>query len=115
MMTHAAARLFVLASLCCSCLAAGIAHAEENKVLVDNAKVTILETRFKPGEEAVLKERPYRIVRALTDGTLLRTYADGKTETFEWKVGQVREIGPDKISAKNVGQTDLLLYIVLPK
>lgn len=29
--------------------------------------------------------------------------------------GQVREIGPDKISAKNVGETDLVLFVVVPK
>lgn len=108
-------RLSLLASLSSCCLAAGVASAEEVKVIIDNAKVSVSEVRFKPGEEAVLKDRPYRIVRALTDGTLLRTYADGKTETYEWKVGQVREIGPDKISAKNVGQTDLVLYAVVPK
>ena len=42
-------------------------------------------------------------------------YGDGKTETFEWKAGQVREVGPDNISAKNVGGTELLLYVVVPK
>lgn len=108
-------RLLLAASLSSCCFAIGSARAEEVKVIIDNAKVSVSEVRFKPGEEAALKDRPYRIVRALTDGTLVRTYADGKTETYEWKVGQVREIGPDKISAKNVGQTELVLYSVVPK
>jgi hypothetical protein len=86
------------------------------KVLVDNDRVRVTETRFKPGDEGPNVERPYRITRALAGGTLERTYADGKKEKRQWKAGQVREQGPDKAFVpKNVGKSDVVLYTVTPK
>ena len=49
-------------------------------------------------------------------GTLLLTYADGKTEKRERKTGQVYilESSPP-FSVKNVGKTDVVLYTVILK
>jgi hypothetical protein len=86
------------------------------KVLLDNERVRVTETRFKPGGEGPNIERPYRVTRALTSGTLERTYADGKKEKREWKAGQVREQGPDKaFTPKNIGKSEVVLYTVTPK
>lgn len=54
-----------------------------------------------------------RVVRALKGGTVLRTYADGKTEKSEWKTGevQIQEPGP-QYTARNVGKTEVVLYVV---
>jgi len=88
----------------------------ETKVLLDNDKVRVYEARFKPGAERPSVERPYRIVRALTDGTMQRIYADGTTETLEWKAGEVRALGPDKAyKPKNIGKSDFAVYVVVPK
>jgi hypothetical protein len=52
-------------------------------------------------------------VRALKGGTLMRTYADGKTEKVQWKTGEVKWLGPDPVFAtKNVGKTEIVLYVV---
>jgi hypothetical protein len=52
----------------------------------------------------------------LTDGTIQRIYADGKTETVQWKAGEVRARGPDKAYAvKNIGKSDFAVYVVQPK
>lgn len=49
----------------------------------------------------------------LKGGTVLRTYADGKTEKSEWKTGevQIQEPGP-QYTARNVGKTEVVLYVV---
>jgi len=42
-----------------------------------------------------------------------RIYADGKTETMEWKAGDVKALGPDRqYKPKNIGKTDFLIYVV---
>jgi hypothetical protein len=83
------------------------------KVFVDNDKVKAFEIRYKPGEEGANVKRPARVVRALKGGTLMRTYADGKTEKVQWKTGEVKWLGPDPVFAtKNVGKTEIVLYVV---
>ena len=86
------------------------------KVLIDNDKVRVTETTFKPGEESPSIERPYRITRVLQGGTLELTYPDGKKDKRVYKTGEVREVGPDKAyTAKNVSSNDIVLYSVAPK
>jgi len=102
---------------------AGAAAAQETapiKVLLENDRVRVFETRYKPGEENRNVPRDGRVIRALTGGTLLRTYADGKTERIEWKSGEVRynppAVGPTpQYTTKNVGNSDLVLYVVVLK
>src|SRR6266571_2846678 len=86
------------------------------KALIDNGKVRVTETTFKPGQVSPSIERPYRITRVLSGGETLRTHADGKTEKRVFKTGEVFEAGPDKAySTKNVGKTNIVLYTVTPK
>ena len=63
------------------------------KVFIDNDKVRVTETTFKPGEVSPSTERPYRITRVLKGGTTVRTYADGTTRTVEFKTGDVFAAG----------------------
>lgn len=96
------------------------AKAEKGKatltVLLENDKVRVYEVRFKPGDEGANIARPFRVNRALKGGTIMRTYADGKTEKVEWKTGEVKARGPDPVfTPKNVGKTEILFYIVEPK
>lgn len=92
------------------------------KVLVNNAKVRVSEALYKPGD--VHLYRPLnlnRVSRVLSGGTLLRTYVDGATEKLVWKTGEVRYFekakpGYRKIKQlKNIGKTDIALYIVMLK
>jgi hypothetical protein len=87
-------------------------------VLAENDKARVFEVQYKPGEEnKAVPSSSHRVVRALKGGTLLRTFADGKTQNVEWKTGEVRFIEPDKTAytAKNVGKTDVHLYVVVLK
>jgi len=108
--------------LCVSCAVSaqvasgGSPPQATNKELIDNDKVRVYETTFAPGAEASNMPRPYRIVRALTDGTLLRSFADGRTETIVWKAGDVKELGPDsQYKSKSVGASEFRWYVVVPK
>ncbi len=91
----------------------------QNTALVDNDKVRAYEVRFKPGDvQTVLPSASYRIARVLSGGTLLRTRVDGTTEPLEWKTGEVKFFEPDTTAYKqtrNVGTTDVALYIVVLK
>ena len=102
--------------------AAPAAKAEKGmatrKVLLDNDKVQVFEVQFKPGDEnKAVPSSSFRVVRALKGGTIQRTYADGKTENVEYKTGEVRLNEPTKttFTAKNVGKTDIELYIMVLK
>jgi hypothetical protein len=88
----------------------------ETKVLLENDKVRVYESYLKPGAEGESVERPFRVIRALTDGTIQRIYPDGKTQTLQWKAGEVRAMGPDKAyKPKNIGKSDFAVYVVVPK
>ena len=91
------------------------------KVLVENDRVKVYETTYKPGD--VNTEVPSsfaRINRTMRDGTIERTYADGKKEKIELKAGTVRFLEPAKPGAptytvQNVGKADYVSYVVLLK
>ena len=99
--------------------AAPAAKAEKGKattrVLIDNDKVLVLETRYRPGDVGTDDRSLYRVNRTLQGGTLLRTYPDGKTEKLELKTGTVRYLEPSKAgnyTVKNIGKTTVVSYIV---
>jgi hypothetical protein len=83
------------------------------KLIVENAKVAATETSYAPGAESSTSRAEIRVVRALSGGTLQRTYADGKKEQVVYKTGDVRinEPGP-AYTTKNVGKTEVRLYVV---
>ena len=101
--------------------AAPMAKAEKGKpaikVLAENDKVRAWEVTFKPGDEnTAVPSSSTRVVRALKGGTIQRNYADGKTEKKEWKTGEVGINQPSgEYTAKNVGKSDIVLYVVLLK
>lgn len=87
------------------------------KVLAENDKVRVWETRYKPGDlNTAPPSSATRVIRVLKGGTLLWTYADGKTEKKEWKTGEVIIMTPGpQFTSKNVGRSEILLYVVMPK
>jgi len=89
----------------------------KQKVLVENDKLKAYEVAFKPGaENTTVPSSSSRVVRALKGGTLERTYADGKKEKVTYKTGEVKlnQPGP-AFTTKNVGKTEIVLYIVQVK
>ena len=97
--------------------AAPMAKAEKGKstlkVLFENDKVRVYEITSRPGDEGANVARPFRVIRPLKDGTIQRTWADGKVDKVEYKTGEVRAQGPDKpFTPKNIGKAEFVLYIV---
>jgi hypothetical protein len=97
------------------------ANAEPGKVtttvLAENDKVRVFETRFKPGDvNAAPPATSTRVVRVLKGGSQIWTYADGKTVKNEYKTGEVRILQPGpQFTSKNVGKTEIVLYVVMLK
>jgi len=84
------------------------------KDITENDKVKVYEVTYKPGQgNNAVAASTTRVVRAMQGGQLQRIYKDGKTETLEWKTGQVRVVEPGPAySTKNVGKTTVQLYVV---
>ena len=85
------------------------------KKLFENDKVVATENLFKPGGESENRVRNYfRVVRVLRGGTMETTWADGKKEVFDRKAGDIYAGGPDTTAfkTKNIGKTDVVLYVV---
>jgi hypothetical protein len=87
------------------------------KVVAENDKVRAYETWYKAGDtNANIVTSSLRVVRALHGGTLMRIYADGKTEKVEWKTGDVKILqAGGQYTTKNVGKSDFVTYTVLVK
>jgi hypothetical protein len=97
-----------------SAVAQGKAAKATVKVLLENDKVRVYEVAFKPGAENTgVVATSSRIVRALKGGTNQRIYPDGKKENIVWKTGEVKFVEPGPAyTTKNIGKTELRLYIV---
>ena len=92
------------------------APKSELKVVLENDKVRVTESRWIPGAAADSAKRGTRVVRALKGGTLQRTYPDGKTELSTYKNGEVKFFEADgPYALKNTGKTELVLYTVYLK
>jgi hypothetical protein len=84
------------------------------KVLLENDKVKVYETTYKPGDvNTAVATSATRIVRCLKGGTLERTYADGKKEPIVWKTGEVKQFSQlPAYTVKNDTKSEVLLYTV---
>jgi hypothetical protein len=97
------------------------AKAEKGKpvmtVLAENEKVKVWELRYKPGDTNTSPPASAtRVIRVLKGGEQVWTFADGKTQKNVYKTGEVRVLGPGpQFTSKNVGKTDILLYVVMLK
>ena len=67
-------------------------------------------------DSAFAQDKAVKASVKMSDGTLQRTYADGKKEDVVWKSGEVKQIPPGPAyTTKNVGKTTLHLYVVQMK
>lgn len=82
--------------------------------ITENDKVKVYEATYKPGaENKGVAASTMRVVRAIRGGTIERTYADGKTETVQYRPGQVRVQQPGPAyTTRNIGTSVLVLYVV---
>jgi quercetin dioxygenase-like cupin family protein len=88
--------------------------AVETKVLLENDKVRVTQSTFKPG--AVSRtDRKARVNYIVTDGKLQRTNKEGKTTAYERKAGTAIWLEPDSDVVKNIGNTTYVVIGVVHK
>ena len=95
--------------------AAAAKEAPKPKVIIENDKVRIQETRYKPGTGGPMAERPGRAVLTVKGGTFTRTYPDGKKVKIETKTGEWRWLDKETYSFENTGKTEIILQGVTLK
>jgi len=95
--------------------AAAAKEAPKPKVIIDNDKVRVQETRYKPGTGGPMAERPGRAVLTVKGGTFTRTYPDGKKVKIETKTGEWRWLEKETYSFENTGKTEIVLHGVYLK
>jgi quercetin dioxygenase-like cupin family protein len=88
--------------------------AVETKVLLENDKVRVTQSTFKPGAVS-RNDRKARVNYVVTDGKLQRTSKDGKTTTYERKAGTAVWLEADSDVVKNVGNKDYVVVGVVYK
>ena len=59
------------------------------KVLLENEKYRVVETRSKPGQKNEMKARADRVIYSFNAGKSRIHYPDGKTEDVEFKADEV--------------------------
>ena len=92
------------------------APVRAQKIFMNNDRVRVSESVFKPGEVNPVAKRGYRVTRVLKGSTtLVRTHADGKTEKLDVKEGDVYFSPADNASTKNVGKSAVTIYTVVLK
>jgi quercetin dioxygenase-like cupin family protein len=85
------------------------------KVIVDNEKIRVSESVFKPGEVNPLQQRGYRVTRVLKGNTTVERTIDGKMETLEYKEGSVHVSPAGMSMLKNIGKNEVTIYTVILK
>ena len=94
-----------------------IGHAEPApisglQVKFENEHVRVLELRLKPGEREKQHTHPQYVLYALTDYRVRNTKADGTTQIFDRKAGDVFWGEPITHSGENIGNTEVRAVIV---
>ena len=81
-------------------------------IVVDNAQVRVLHVAAGPGEKTAMHEHPDNVTVLLTDGSMIFTSGDGKSETVPFKAGHAMFSGPQKHMGTNAGKSALEAIVV---
>lgn len=111
----------LLAVAVAASVAASVAHAQDAavvapshyKVSVDNEHVRVIEMTLKPGEKDVMHTHPAGWYYVTQPGKMKVTFATGKTEMWEPKLGEaawMQAEGPH--TSENVGKTTMSFILV---
>ena len=88
---------------------------QTTKLLVDNDKYRVNETRAKPGEKNNMSKRPDRVIVHLSAGKQKLTCTDGKSEEREFKPGTVEYRKADECQSVNIGTTETHNLVISAK
>ena len=79
------------------------------KVLLENDKVRVLETRYGPGVKCEMHSHPDLVAIALTPAKAILTLADGQGHDVEVKQGEPLFIEAQEHTVENVGTSELIV------
>ncbi len=82
------------------------------KVLLENDKVRVLETRYGPGVKSEMHSHPDLVAVALTPAKAIFTLADGHTADIEMQPGQAFLIDGQEHTVENVGDSEFHVILV---
>jgi len=85
------------------------------KVLFENEKFRVVETRSKAGEKNEMKARQDRVIYSFNAGKSRVHYSDGKTEDVSFKAGEVRFRKADTSQSENTGKTENRNLVITSK
>jgi len=82
---------------------ATVVDPEHYKVEFENDEVRVLRITYGPGEESVMHSHPEGVAVFLTDGNVIFTLPDGKTQDVKVEAGQVIWLPESMHQPKNTG------------
>lgn len=85
------------------------------KVLFENEKYRVVETRSKPGQKNEMKARQDRVIYSFNAGKSRVHYPDGKTEDVEFKAGEVRFRKAGTSQTENTGKSENRNLVITAK
>jgi quercetin dioxygenase-like cupin family protein len=86
------------------------------RVVLNDDRVSIVESTFAPGVVVPMRNYPRRTVYILKGSSEMKyTYADGRTETLAQETGTVKSRDPEVMSVTNVGATDVVALVLVDK
>ena len=85
---------------------------DQYKVLLENDRVRVLETRYKPGDKSEMHSHPDLIGVLLDAGSFKFTFPDGQTMDIELGKGEVRYFDAHEHAVENVGNTESHVILI---
>ena len=82
------------------------------KLLFENDRVRVLETRYGPGVKSEMHSHPDLVAVALTPAKAKFTLADGHTVDLEFQAGQPIFVDAQDHTVENTGTSDFHVILV---
>ena len=82
------------------------------KVLFENDKVRVLETRYGPGVKSEMHSHPDLVAVTLTPAKAILTLADGQTHDIEMQAAQAMFIEGQEHTVENMGTSEFHFILV---
>jgi hypothetical protein len=92
-----------------------VTDPDKYKVVLENARVRVLDYRDKPGDKTKLHHHRPFVLYILSPFTRRLTFPDGTTKERAFKVGEVLWMDEQSHIGHNVGVTESHALIVEPK
>ncbi len=82
------------------------------KVLFENDRVRVLETRYGPGVTSAMHSHPDLVAVAVTPAKAKLTLADGQAVDMEFKVGESFFVDAQEHTVENTGTSEFQIILV---